>query len=176
MRKTLTHMTTKTSILSALAASGLALAALGAAPATADPGHTVSTTTTEHGTFAVGDATDFCTNEPVAPTITGNEVFHVTYFPGGDEVWGTFTTEGTASFLQPSTGLTFSGRITVWGNFNVNERNSNNTFTATFSLTAVDSSGVTHTESGHLVQHIGFNAVDPSTPVVEFIKLNATCS
>ncbi|MET3176630.1 UNVERIFIED_ORG: hypothetical protein ABIB52_004505 [Arthrobacter sp. UYCu721] len=169
-------MTVKTRILGALAAASLALAGLGAAPATADPGHTVSITTVEHGTFTVSDAADFCTGEPIVPTITGNSLFHVTYFPAGDEVWGTFTVEGTASFLQPSTGLTFSGRITVWGNFNVNERNQNDTFTATFTLTAVDSSGVTHTESGHVVAHVAFNAVDPTSPIVSFNKFNATCS
>lgn len=169
-------MTTKRRILTFFAASALAVAGLGTTPASADPGHTVSTTITEHGTFTVADAADFCTGEPITPTITGNQVFHVTYFPGGDEVWITFTVEGTGSFVQASSGLTFSGRVTVWGNVNVNEKNSNNTFTATFSLTAVDSSGVTHTESGHITSHITFNALDPVNPVVSFTDFNATCS
>lgn len=163
-------------ILGVAMAAALALTGLGAVPATADAGHTVTVTTVEHGTFVVAGATDFCTGELITPTVTGNSLFHVTFFPAGDEVWGTFTTEGTVSFVQPSTGLTFSGRVTVWGNFNVNERNSNSAFTATFTLTAVDSSGVTHTETGHLVQVIAFNAVNPTSPVVSFGKLNATCS
>ena len=139
-------------------------------------GHTVTMTTHQHGTWSEPGDTDFCTGESVTPTITGNEVFHVTYFPGGDEVWGTFTEEGSATFLQPSSGLTFSGRVTVWGNFNVNRQNSNNTFTATFKATAVDSSGVTHYEVGHQVMHISFNAADPSSPIVSFEKMNMTCS
>ena len=169
-------MTTKNRILSALATAGLAVAGLGAAPALADSGHTVSMTTVQHGTFTIPDATDFCTGEAIVPTITGTDLFHVTYFPAGDEAWGTFTTTGTGSFVQPSTGLTFSGRVTVWGNFNVNNQNSNNTFTATFRLTAVDSSGVTHTESGHVVEHVAFNAADPTSPIVSFSNFNGICS
>jgi hypothetical protein len=136
----------------------------------------VSLTENVHGTFPVGDATDFCTGEAISPMITGNEVSHVTFFPGGDEVWGTFTTEGVGSFLQPSSGLTYSGRVTIWGNFNVNNRNSNNTFTATFKLSAVDASGVTHLETGHLTSHVTYNAVDPGSPVISFDKMVMTCS
>jgi hypothetical protein len=138
-------------------------------------GHTVSETVQQHGTWTEPGDTDFCTGEEVTPTITGNEVMHVTYFPGGDEVWGTFTEEGTGTFTQPSTGLVYSGRVTVWGNFNVNEKNANNTFTATFKLTAVDDQGVTHVEYGHQVAHLGWNAVS-ETPVVSFEKMNMTCS
>lgn len=152
------------------------VAASPAFAATGGKGHTVTMTTHQHGTWTEPGDTDFCTNEPVSPTFTGNEVFHVTYFPAGDEVWGTFTEEGTVTFLQASTGLTFTGRVTVWGNFNVNEKNSNNTFTATFTATAVDSGGVTHYEVGHQVMHIAYNAVDPTTPVVSFQKANMTCS
>lgn len=169
-------MTTTTRTLRGLAAAGLALAGIGAAPAVADAGHTVSVTTTEHGTFTETDATDFCTGEPITPTIAGNSVFHVTYFPTGDEGWGTFTTTGTASYLQPSTGLTYSGRVTVWGNFNSNNQNGNSTFTATFNLTAVDSSGVTHSETGHVVEHVTFNAADPTNPIVSFTNFDGTCS
>lgn len=160
------------------AAGALALVAVTAAPgyaAAGGTGHTVSITEREHGTWTEPGDTDFCTNEEVTPTITGNEVFHATFFPGGDEVWGTFTEEGTASFLQGSTGLEYSGRVTVWGNFNVNERNANNTFTATFDLTAVDTNGVTHQEVGHQVFHIGWDAVNEQ-PVVSFAKMNMTCS
>lgn len=169
-------MTIKRRILTIFAACAFAVAGLGTVPASAAPGHIVSTTVTQHGTFTVNGAADFCTGELITPTITGNQVTHVTYFPGGDEAWGTFTVEGQGSFVQASTGLTFSGRVTVWGNFNVNEKNSNNTFTATFRLTAVDSYGVTHTESGHITSHITFNALDPANPVVSFTDFNATCS
>ncbi|AMM31616.1 hypothetical protein SA2016_0930 [Sinomonas atrocyanea] len=162
--------------LSALAAAGLAVACLGASPALASSGHTVSLTTTQHGTWTESGDTDFCTNEAISPTITGNSVMHVTYFPAGDEVWGTFTTEGTGSYVQPSTGLVYSGRVTVWGNFNVNEQNQNQTFTATFDLTAVDSSGTVHTEVGHIVEHVAYNAADPTSPIVSFGNFTGTCS
>jgi len=46
----------------------------------------------------------------------------------------------------------------------------------TINLTAVDSSGVTHYEVGHQVAHIGFNAVDPGSPIVSFEKMRVTCS
>lgn len=162
-------------LLGALAACSLLVGA-SAAPALADPGHTVTQTTHQHGTWTEYGDQDFCTGESIDPTITGNSVMHVTYFTGGDEVWGTFTTEGTATFLQPSSQLTFSGRVTVWGNFNVNERNANSTFTATFKASAVDAAGVTHYETGHETFHVGYNAADPSTPIVTVDKMNLTCS
>jgi len=163
----------------AAAAACAALVAVQVSPAYAAAGgigHTVTMTDHQHGTWIEPGDTDFCTGEPVTPTITGNEVSHVTFFPGGDEAWGTFTEEGKATFVQDSSRLTFSGRVTVWGNFNVNNKNSNNTFTASFSLSAVDSSGVTHYEVGHQVMHIGFNAVDPGSPIVSFEKMSITCS
>jgi hypothetical protein len=166
-------------IVVAAVTAGVAAVGVQAVPARAAPGgtgHTVTQTEHQHGTWTETDDNDFCTGELISPTITGNSVEHVTYFPAGDEVWGTFTTEGVGSFVQPSTGLTFSGRVTVWGNFNVNEKNSNNTFTATFTLSAVDGSGVTHLEVGHEVAHIGFNAVDPINPIVTFDRLSVTCS
>lgn len=173
----MTTMTASRRILTAALAGGLSLAALSAAvPASADPGHTVTMTQTRHGTWTEYGDQDFCTGDVINPTITGNSVEHVTFFPGGDEFWGTFTTEGTGSFVQPSSGLTFSGRVTVWGNFNVNERNQNQTFTATFKLAAVDADGVTHHETGHAVAHVAYNASDPTAPVVSFDKMSATCS
>ncbi len=141
--------------------------------ATGGTGHTVSETFHQHGTWTEPGDTDFCTGDTIAPMITGNEVEHVTYFPSGDEVWGTFTEEGTATAVVGD--LTYSGRITVWGNFNVNEKNANNTFTATFDLSAVDAAGVTHVEVGHEVAHVAWNAVSQE-PVVSFDKMYVTCS
>ena len=141
--------------------------------ATGGTGHTVSETFHQHGTWSEPGDTDFCTGADITPTITGNEVEHVTYFPGGDEVWGTFTEEGTATALIGD--LTYSGRITVWGNFNVNEKNANNTFTASFKLSAVDADGVTHVEVGHEVAHVGWDAISQQ-PVVSFDKMYVTCS
>lgn len=174
----MTNPTAHSRLLAVLAAGGLAIGALGAAavPASADTGHTVTMTEHQHGSWTEYGDTDFCTGDTIAPTITGNSVMHETFFPAGDEVWGTFTTEGTGSFLQPSSGLLFSGRVTVWGNFNVNEQNWNQTFTASFRLSAVGPDGVTHYETGHAVAHVAFNAVDPANPVVSFDSMNATCS
>jgi len=66
----------------------------------------------------------------------------------------------------------------VWGtfNFNINNRNTDSTFTANFGLTAVDALGVTHYETGHQLMHIARNAADPTTPIVSFEKMNMTCS
>jgi hypothetical protein len=161
---------------SAALATGAALAVLplAAGPALAGShGQTVSQTFTQHGTWTEDGDTDFCTGAPVNPTITGNEVEHVTYFTGSDEAWGTFTEEGTVS--AAINGLTYTGRITVWGNFNTNEKNQNTTFTATAKLSATDSSGVVHYETGHEVTHLAWNAVSDQ-PVVSFDKMTFTCS
>jgi hypothetical protein len=172
-------MKTKKLLLAAVSGTTLALGVLVAVPASAafatagGTGHTVTETDHQHGTWVESGDTDFCSGAEIAPTITGNEVEHVTYFPGGDEVWGTFTEEGSASALID--GLDYSGRITVWGNFNVNEKNANNTFTASFTLTATDSDGVVHSEVGHEVAHVGWNAISEE-PVVSFDKMYITCT
>jgi hypothetical protein len=155
------------------AATTLTLPMAAATAAAGGTGHTVTETVHQHGTWTEDGDTDFCTGAEISPTITGNEVQHVTFFPGGDEVWGTFTEEGTAT--AEVGGLVYSGRITVWGNFNVNERNQNNTFTATVKLSATDQNGVVHTEVGHEVAHLSWNAVDQA-PVVSFDKMYFTCT
>jgi hypothetical protein len=155
------------------AGATMALPASAAMAAAGGNGHTVTETVHQHGTWTEDGDTDFCTGAEISPIITGNEVEHVTFFPGGDEVWGTFTEEGTATAQVGD--LVYSGRITVWGNFNVNERNANNTFTATVKLSATDENGVVHTEVGHQVSHVSWNAVDQE-PVVSFDKMYFTCS
>ena len=160
-------------LVAVTAASTVVLPLSAASAAAGGTGHTVTQTMHQHGTWTESGDTDFCTGADISPTITGNEVEHVTFFPGGDEVWGTFTEEGTATATIG--GLDYSGRITVWGNFNVNERNANNTFTATFDLTATDAQGVVHTEVGHEVMHMSWNAVSDQ-PVVSFDKMYTTCT
>ena len=155
------------------AAATLALPLSAASAAAGGQGHTVTETDHQHGTWVEGGDTDFCSGQEITPTITGNSVEHTTYFPGGDEVWGTFTEEGSATATID--GLTYSGRITIWGNFNVNEKNANNTFTATFKLSATDDAGVVHQEIGHEVAHVGWNAVSEE-PVVSFDRMWLTCS
>lgn len=157
-----------------VAAACLGLVGVGAAAAASPNGQTVTETTHQHGTWVEPGDTDFCSGATIAPTITGNEVTHVTFFTGSDEFWFTFTEQGTATYDDPVTGLDWAGRITVWANGNGNERNSNQTFTATFKLYATDADGVLHEEVGHDVAHMALNA--NGVPVVTFDKFSATCS
>jgi len=64
---------------------------------------------------------------PGCATFDGNSVEHVTYFPAGDEVWSTFTETGKVTVHVGR--VTYTGHVTAWGNFNMNEKNSNTTFT-----------------------------------------------
>jgi hypothetical protein len=158
----------------AIAVAGLGTAMLFAAPALAGSNsHTVTQTFTQHGTWTEYGDTDFCTGATVNPTITGNSVQHVTYFTGSDEAWGTFTEEGTV--VGEVNGLTYTGRITFWGNFNQNQNNQNNTFTGSVKLSATDANGVVHYEVGHEVAHMAWNAVSDQ-PVVSFDKMTFTCT
>lgn len=161
-------------VASAALALGMGMAGPAAFAATGGSGHTMTQTFTQHGTWTETGDTDFCTGQTISPTITGNAVQHTTWFPGGDEVWGTFTTTGTATAVI--SGLTWSGRITVWGNININERNANNTFTASFTLSATDPvTGAVYSEVGHEVAHVSWDAVS-SQPVVSFDKMWFTCN
>jgi hypothetical protein len=159
----------------AAAVAAVGAVALFAAPAlAASPnGQTVSQTFTQHGTWTEEGDSDFCTGVPVSPTITGNEIEHITYFTDSDEAWGTFTQEG--SVVVDVSGLTYTGRVTFWGNFNQNEKNQNSTFTGMFNLSATDASGTVHTEVGHEVAHVSWDAVSDQ-PVVSFDKMTLTCS
>jgi len=157
----------------AVGALTVILAGAGTATAASPNGQTVTETDQQHGTWTETGDTDFCTGADVSPTITGNSVEHVTYFTNSDEVWGTFTEEG--SVVGVINGLTYTGRITVWGNFNQNERNANNTFTSSVNLTATDADGIVHSEVGHEVAHMSWNAVSDE-PVVTFDKMTFTCT
>lgn len=157
----------------AVGAAALVLAGAGPSLAAAPHGQTVTMTAHQHGTWTETGDTDFCTGAEVDPTITGNSVEHITYFTDSDEAWGTFTEEG--SVVGVIGDLTYTGRITIWGNFNQNERNSNNTFTSTVKLSATDAQGVVHYEVGHEVAHMAFDAVSDQ-PVVSFDKMTFTCT
>ena len=75
-----------------------------------------------------------CTGALATITLTYNGVFHINSLPGG-EFWTTFTETGTVSAVPlDSTQPTLTGRFTIWGNFNLNERNQNSTFTFTVRL------------------------------------------
>lgn len=162
-----------TGALVATGAAALVLIGAGPSLAASPNGQTVTMTAHQHGTWTEYGDTDFCTGAPVDPTITGNSVEHFTYFTNSDEAWGTFTEEG--SVVGVINGLTYTGRVTVWGNFNQNQRNANNTFTSTVNLSATDADGVVHTEVGHEVAHVAFDAVSDQ-PVVSFDKMSFTCT
>jgi Protein of unknown function (DUF4242) len=171
-----THrLATRLAVGAGAAVGALALILGGAASsmAASPNGQTVTETGHQHGTWTEYGDTDFCTGADINPTITGNSVEHVTYFTGSDEVKGTFTEEGTVVGVIGD--LTYTGPITVWGNINLNERNANNTFTAAVKLSATDDQGVVHTEVGHEVAHMSWNAVSDE-PVVSFDKMTFTCS
>ncbi len=136
-------------------------------------GQTVSQTFTQHGTWTEPGDTDFCSGATINPTITGNEIEHITFFTNSDEAWGTFTEEGKV--VVEINGLTYTGRITIWGNFNQNEKNQNSTFTGSFYLSATDANGAVHTEVAHEVAHLSWDAVSDQ-PVVSFDRLTVTCS
>jgi len=133
-------------------------------------GHTVTETNHIHGEFDPGfEDPNPCTGAAVvSASADGNVVDHVTFFPGGDEVWATFTETGKVTVLD-SNGVTFTGRITAWGNFNLNEQNTNSTFTLTLNLKGSDGSTIVF----HEVQHFGTNANGDVT--VEFDKPSLTC-
>jgi hypothetical protein len=157
----------------AIGTFALILSGAGTAAAASPNGQTVTETVHQHGTWIETGDTDFCTGADVSPTITGNSVEHVTYFTNTDEPRGTFTEEGTVVGMIGD--LTYTGRITVWGNFNQNEHNANNTFTSSTKLTATDADGIVHTEVGHEVAHMSWNAVSDE-PVVSFDKMSFTCT
>lgn len=120
------------------------------------------------GTFEEPEATNPCTGAAGVAIFDGNAVEHVTYFPGSDEVWATFTETGKVTVTW--SGVTYTGHATAWGNFNLNERNSNTTFTLTIRVFAPDGSSVV----GHEVTHFALNANGVIT--VNFDKPSWTCS
>jgi hypothetical protein len=131
-------------------------------------GHTVTMTQHQHGTFEDDEATNPCTGAPGVAIFDGNSVEHVTFFPAGDEVWATFTETGKVTFT--SEGVTYTGRATAWFNFNMNEQNSNTTFTLSIRVVAPDGSSIV----GHDVAHLALNANGEIT--VNFDKMSFTCS
>jgi hypothetical protein len=155
-------------IVGAVAVAG-GLVAGPAFAATGGTGHTVTMTSHQHGTFEDDGATNPCTGEAGIAVFDGNSVAHETYFPAGDEVWFTFTETGKVTFT--SDGVTFyTGHATAWGNFNMNEKNSNETFTLTIHATAPDGSTI----DGHEVSHLTLNANGDIT--VTFDKPSFTCN
>ena len=150
-----------------VATVALGLAAGPAFAAAGGTGHTVTMTEHQHGTFTDDQATNPCTGAPGVAVFDGNVVEHVTFFPAGDEVWATFTETGKVTVTWD--GVTYTGHATAWGNFNMNEQNSNTTFTLSIRVFAPDGSSVV----GHDVAHFATNANGEIT--VNFDKMSFTC-
>ena len=133
-------------------------------------GHTVTETNHIHGEFdpQLGDPNPCTGAAVVSASAVGNVVEHVTFFPDDDEVWATFTETAKVTIVD-SNGVTLTGRLTAWDNFNLNERNTNSTFTLTIQLTGSDGSTIVF----HEVQHFGTNANGAVT--AEFDKPRLTC-
>jgi hypothetical protein len=157
-------------ILAALLAAAVSalVVAGGAIAATGGTGHTVTQTDTFHGSTA-STGENPCNGDTIDLDQTSNIVQHVTYFPGGDEVWGTFTEEDKVVGVDEGTGVTYTGHATFWGNFNVNERNANDTFTGSIHVIGSDGSSITY----HEVEHESWNANGDLT--VSFDKPSITC-
>jgi hypothetical protein len=155
--------------VAALAAAALALAA------TASAANHITVTETDHihGAFT---EPEFDVNPCTGAAITsfdadGNVVAHVTYFlKDGEptEVWATFTETGKLT-LTDANNVTYTGHFTAWGNFNLNERNTNNTFTLTFRASGSDGSSLIVHESAHFAT----NANGQVT--VSFDRLSLDC-
>lgn len=146
-----------------------------AAPAFAGSpnGQTVTQTQNVHGSFYEPNATNPCNNDTFnggqGALFNGNLVNHVTFFTNSDEGWGTFTETGSVTATDDGTGVSYSGRATAWGNFNMNERNGNSSFTLTIHLSGSDGSTIT----AHENTTFATNANGDVT--VNFDKFNLTC-
>lgn len=149
---------------------GAALAPVAASAAPGGTGHTVSQTEVTHGTFNPElDGPNPCSGaDIVSVDATGNTVFHVTFFPGGDEYWVTGTETGKITLVD-SNDVTYTGQFTAWFGSNWNNKNENNTFTLAITLRGSDGSTI----SAHEVQHFAVNANGDVT--VDFDTFRLTC-
>ena len=142
-----------------------ATALLGASSAQAAGTHTVTETSHLHGQFDDPQGFNPCANndDSVLWHVDGNLVEHTTFFPASDEAWGTFTETGTVNFTDG--GVNWTGRFTIWGNFNQNERNGNSTFTANINMAGSDG----EVAKGGVVSHVVWDgAQDPESPDAVF--------
>jgi hypothetical protein len=134
---------------------------------------TVTETHLTHGAFVEPEfGANPCTGASIANfSAFGTQLEHETYFiEDGQvtEVWATFTETGKVS-ITDANGVSYSGHFTVWGGFNLNERNTNNTFTLTVRLSGSDGSSIV----AHEVQHFALNA--NGTVTVDFDTMRLTC-
>jgi hypothetical protein len=146
-------------LVAAMAFVGVAVAA---------PGHTLTDTQNLHFTQTSPDVQP-CNGDPLSLSTTTNLVQHETFFPGGDEAWGTFTEEDKIVATDQINGVVYSGHDMFWGNFNINNQNSNDTFTSSVHVRGTDGSYISMHEVGHETLDRNGN------PVVRFDKPTLTC-
>jgi hypothetical protein len=154
----------------ALAVGAAALVLAPAGPASAAGGsHTQADTHTFHGVQPFNQINP-CTGDQLVGTQTSDVVNHVTSFTDSDEAWGTFTETDRISATDVITGETYSAHDTFWGNFNLNNQNSNDTFTASVHATGSDGSTLTFHEVMHETLTPG------GTVTVSFDRPTLTCT
>jgi hypothetical protein len=167
------HKTLIRGCVSVLTVAAAVLVLAAAASAGSPNGQTVTQTQNVHGSFYEPNGTNPCTGDTFnggqGILFTGNLVNHVTFFTNSDEVWATFTETGAISGVDDGTGVSYSGHATAWGNFNMNERNGNSTFTLTIHATGSDGSSIT----AHQTTVFATNANGDVT--VNFAQANLTC-
>jgi hypothetical protein len=154
-------------------AAVIALLAAGAALADAGGRGTVTITQHDHNVTLFSDpVTNPCTGAPGTLTaIAANEVFHITFFTNGDELWVTGTDEGTATFTPDNpTGVSASGHFAAWFGESLNEKNDVQHDTFNLTLTNTDGSHVIVHETSHL----STNASGVVT--VNFDKMSVSCA
>ena len=154
----------------ALASLGAAALIIGPSAAASASGgsHTQSFTQTFHGSQAFNEVNP-CTGGALVGTESSNIIAHETFFPAGDELWATFTEEDKFSATDQSTGVSYAGHATFWDNLNINEQNSNATFTFSAHATGSDGSTIRAQEVAHITM------VPGGTISVSFDKPSLTC-
>lgn len=164
----ITNRTRPSCLALALAAGCLVVAG---APGAYAAGAT-STTQHVHGVDVLDPnvTTNPCTGDPVSGTQDGNLVGHETVH--GDEIWATFTEEESVQitdYRSDGSTISYSGRFTAWGNYNLNQQNSTSTFTSSVRLTGSDGSIITSHEVTQFV------LLPDGTVGVAFDKPSLTC-
>ena len=155
-------------VVAALVPCSVALAAAGGRG-------TVTITQHAHNVQLFSDpVTNPCTGEPGTLTaIAANEVFHITFFTNGDELWVTGTDEGTITFTPDNpSGVSLSGHFVAWFGESSNEKNDVQHFTNTFHLTGSDGLQFVVHETAHL----STNANGVVTVNFDKMTMNLSCA
>lgn len=122
-----------------------------------------------HGTQSVV-ALNQCTNTLVDLTEKTNILFHITSFPTSGDVHVTSTEEDSFSGVDETSGVTYMGHVLFWGTFNLNNQNSNSTFTTAIHATGSNGSTVSIHDVGHVT------LLPEANVSVSFDKPSLTCT